>query len=540
MLNGKRLAVVFGTMLLVFSIILCNLFMLSSNSDYARRVQAQTQYVLPLESGRANIYDCNLKPLTGAVNDYYVLALPGEQDYSLLFDLAAEEERGRLLKQSGQPQPFLVKLKGKADTENLRCVYGIPRRYFTSPIAAHTVGYLNSDGDGVTGIERQFNDYLKNGADQTFVNCRTNALVALINGFEPYVTAKQGTGYGVMLTIDSTIQRICEGIAAENMRSGAIVVMETATGKIKASVSVPVFDPYNIEKSITAGDSSLVNRAESAFNVGSVFKPLLAAAALSAGIDPNEEYECRGYTEVDGHIYRCANLAGHGKVNMEKALEESCNCYFINLGRALGADAVYDTAVMAGFGMPCALGGGYTSGGGVFPSRKTLENSGELACVSFGQGQLLASPVQIAAYFNIFANDGVYISPSLVQGLVSEYTGKVVQSFYSPSQTRILQSADNEILKEMLVNVIRKGRAQQAQPMHWNAGGKTGTAQTGRFYTDDETGEQKEIYEIWFAGFYPADEPKYTIVVMKDESVSYTENCCKIFADICDSLYYYL
>ena len=106
-----------------------------------------------------------------------------------------------------------------------------------------------------------------------------------------------------------------------------------------------VYDPENVAASIAKDDSSLINRSISAFNVGSVFKPILAAAALEAGIDPNAVYECTGSTEIGGHVYRCAYGKGHGKVNLQQALEQSCNCYFIHLGLQLGGETVAQRCV---------------------------------------------------------------------------------------------------------------------------------------------------------------------------------------------------
>ena len=138
------------------------------------------------------------------------------------------------------------------------------------------------------------------------VLCTATAVGTFLESAPPKLLYTQGSGAGVMLTIDETIQRICEGVAQQMMEKGSIVVLETATGRVRASVSMPVYDPENVALSIDRNDSSLINRSISAFNVGSVFKPILAAAALEAGLDPNAVYECTGSTEIGGHVYRCA------------------------------------------------------------------------------------------------------------------------------------------------------------------------------------------------------------------------------------------
>lgn len=186
--------------------------------------------------------------------------------------------------------------------------------------------------------------------------------------------------------------------------------MHRCTGRahrrVRASVSLPLYDPENVAASIARQDTSLVNRALSAYNVGSVFKPLLAAAALEQGISAQETYECTGSIEVGGHVYRCAYGRGHGTVDMKTALEQSCNCYFVQLGLRLGAQTVYDITKSAGFGQSQQVAGGLRAASGNLPDAAQLEDLGQLASISFGQGALTATPVQVAAMMNLFANGG--------------------------------------------------------------------------------------------------------------------------------------
>ena len=159
----------------------------------------------------------------------------------------------------------------------------------------------------------------------TEVRCAMNARGGFIESDAPYLVESPGTGAGVMLTLDSSIQRACEAVGIEMVDKGCIVVLDAPTGRVRASVSLPLYDPENVAASIARQDTSLVNRALSAYNVGSVFKPLLAAAALEQGISAQETYECTGSIEVGGHVYRCAYGRGHGTVDMKTALEQSCN-----------------------------------------------------------------------------------------------------------------------------------------------------------------------------------------------------------------------
>ena len=136
-----------------------------------------------------------------------------------------------------------------------------------------------------------------------------------------------------------SLQRACEGLATLYLPRGCIVVMDTATGEVLASVSIPSFDPQNVAASIAANDTSLLNRPLRAFSAGSVFKVVLAAAAYESGLDWYT-HDCTGEVEVAGQTYRCALGRAHGVVNLRGALEQSCNTYFIELGRLLGAQRI--------------------------------------------------------------------------------------------------------------------------------------------------------------------------------------------------------
>lgn len=142
--------------------------------------------------------------------------------------------------------------------------------------------------------------------------------------------------------------------------------------------------------------TALLNRVLECYTVGSVFKPVLAAAALEQGTFP--EYECTGAAVIDGQIFRCAGGVPHGQIGLEEALEKSCNGYFVRLGQQLGAENLLQAAQRFGFGQEISLAGDLHAASGNLPDAAELAQSGQLANFSFGQGSLLASPVQIARH----------------------------------------------------------------------------------------------------------------------------------------------
>ena len=135
-------------------------------------------------------------------------------------------------------------------------------------------------------------------------------------------------------------------------------------------------------------------------------------------------FECTGAVVVDGQVFRCAGGVPHGQVDLAAALEKSCNGYFIRLGQQLGAEKLLDAAKAFGFGQSLPLAEGLAAEAGQLPTAQELAQSGQLANFSFGQGSLLATPLQIAALFNTLAADGVYRSPYVLQATLDETTGQ--------------------------------------------------------------------------------------------------------------------
>ena len=338
-----------------------------------------------------------------------------------------------------------------------------------------------------------------------------------------------GTGQGVRLTLDADLQRACEGLATLYLPRGCLVVMDTATGEVLASVSMPSFDPQNVAASIAANDTSLLNRPLRAFSAGSVFKVVLAAAAYESGLDWYT-HDCTGEVEVAGQTYRCALGRAHGVVNLRGALEQSCNTYFIELGRLLGAQRIRKMAETLGFGTATQLAPGLQGASGTLPDAAALENPGELATFSFGQGALTVTPLQITAMMNTVADGGVYRTPAFVQGIV-DANGTLTGQTRAADTRTVFDAATARVLRSMLASVVSEGIGSEAQPKTGTAGGKTGTAQTGQY---DENGE--ELLNYWFSGFYPADDPRYTITVLQDGILKPETSSAAIFEKVTEIL----
>ena len=179
------------------------------------------------------------------------------------------------------------------------------------------------------------------------------------------------------------------------------------------------------------------------------------------------------------------------------------------------------------------LAEGLTAQSGALPGAEELTQSGQLANFSFGQGSLLAAPMQVAALFNTLAADGVYRAPYVLQATLDETTGQPVETLSHPRGRRVIPTQSAALLRAMLVQVVQQGTAQDAAGLSGGAGGKTGTAQTGQF-----TAEGKERKNLWFAGFYPAEDPQYTIVVLQDGQTQAAVSSAAVFAQLCTALHW--
>ena len=535
-----RLCVVFALFLAVFGTLVCSLTLTATNRAWAASAQAQSVVSLRLDEGRGNLFDCNFTRLTGTQTEPWALYSPGKASYRELFSEVDSSQRADFYSGIQRVQPFLLPASEKAvanaqqaaDASGARYLFYKPLRYYSCPIAPHLVGYLDADGAGVSGVEAAFDELLRGGSTALDVACTITAQGTFALGAPPQLVETQGTGAGVMLALDARIQRLAEGIAAEEMDKGSIVVMETATGRVRASVSMPTFNPLNVAASFENENAALVNRSTAAFAVGSVFKPLVAAAALDAGFSKDEVYTCTGSITLGGHTYRCAKSIAHGEVDMQKALAESCNCYFVALGQRLGGEAIRMAAQRAGFGAASVVGGTLTTASGALPSAQLLQDRGELANFSFGQGAFTATPVQIAAFTSVFANGGTYISPTFTEAIVDEYSESVTQSLYAPVQRGVCSSEAAAQVLDMMRAVVTDGIGRAAQPVAGGAAGKTGTAQTGRYTEDGE-----ELVNAWFTGLWPSEAPRYTITVLLDEGAHSSTDAARIFSRMASALY---
>ncbi len=529
----KKMAMLFSVIIMLMAGLLVRIFYLTVNEGLFDVAQTQSLYTVDVGSYRGNIYDINLNPLVNQTSTTKAAIMPSIDSLNTLASELELTEYREFLDRAESGKPFTTEWNYEKIYSSGIDFFEIPKRYSDSGLASHIIGHLDGDGNGAYGIEKVLDDKIKGWGDEISVTYRVNAQGMATNVAIPQINRKSAEKItdGVVLTIDSNIQRIAEE-ASKPIEKGAVVVLDVQNGDIKASVSRPNFNQSNLAEANKDVNKPFVNRAFSSYNVGSTFKLLVSATALEYQIPTDYIYECVGGIDVADVHFNCHWWLGHGYIDLKKALEISCNPYFINLGRNVGGARLLQMASLMGFGKADVFYGNYKTSTGNLPSDTTLKNPASLANFSFGQGELTATPIQIAKMVCSIANGGKSVCANLIEGIYENGTINRV-GYEKIEPIRIMSEQTSAKMREYMVSVVENGSGDTAKPDVGGAGGKTASAQTGR-YTDVE--HQNEIVHAWFCGFFPSDNPKYAVVVLNENGQSGSETAGPIFKEIADGV----
>lgn len=425
--------------------------------------------------------------------------------------------------------PFSLTLKCVPDEKSIKDVFVYPLYEEENSICRHIIGYKDVDGVGCDGIYKKFGSVLDIMGGSLSYRYLANARgKGLENTSFVIENACFTDKSGIILTIDKEIQSNVDEICNKYMDMGAVVVSDIETGKLLAVSSRPLYDTENLADSLASDRGDFINRAFSLYTPGSVFKTVTAAAALDYDITlENYEYECTGECDVSGKTFKCHNEKGHGLINLEKAYANSCNTYFINLAEKIGFETLLYMAEKMGLGKPHLIDGFYVKGANM-PSLSETYPPAYKANISFGQGDLLVSPIDVLNIFSI-CSSGYTTDFSLVYGI---YNGKQENETVFKSNTRKSILSDEVVNKliKMMRACVTQGTGIQAQAKNVNTGGKTATAQSGQYKN------ATELLHTWFAGVFPIEAPKYAIVVLCDGNGNNTTSCAKIFSKIVETI----
>ena len=491
------------------------------------------KYSVTLATQRGDILDRNGISLLGGQEDTYAVCVPPLKGGAFATERLAEASgstAGRVSNLISEGFPFALRVSdNNIRLENVALI-NIPRRFPSNGIAAHIIGYTAENRRvGVCGLEAAFDGVLKSDTEIS-ASISVTARNGTLSSTSISHTGSGGAG-GISLTIDkylSQFSRLAFESVEEN-ECGAVVVMDASNGDILVCESFPDYDPNNVAASLLDERAPLLNRAFSPFNIGSAFK-IITAAALIEQNAAELIYTCRGYIHIGNRDVSCHNENGHGKENLSDAFANSCNPFFIKSALSVGGEVIRDVAERFGFGIANRLAEGMTSAAGTLPEKNTLSVSAAIANFSIGQGDLMATPLQAAIMVSIVANGGLRPTPRLVTSVYDEF-GDIVELFENAQPKRVISEHTAALLRSFMINTVENGTGKKAKPDTGGAGGKTATAQTGSF-----NAEGKRKNNTWFVGFYPAEAPKYSIVVLTENGSSGSVNAAPVFKSICDYL----
>ena len=284
-------------------------------------------------------------------------------------------------------------------------------------------------------------------------------------------------------------------------------MLDPATGDVLAMASCPGFHPSALTSHLNKGDEALLNHALCAYQPGSVFKTVVAAAALEEGlVGLFQTFYCPGGITVDGLYFPCSNLHHSEEITLAEAFACSCNSVFIKLALELGPEKLAAYAQRFGLGESGGLPLGEQAGN--FPSPEKLVSPRAQANSALGQGEVMVSPLQAAAMMAVLANGGRRVPPRLVLALTDEQGHETARFWQQPGE-QVLSRATANKMKYLLHEVVARGTAQAANITSAQAGAKTGTAESRR--------QGRELLNYWIAGFYPLEGTRAAVAVFADD-----------------------
>ena len=404
-------------------------------------------------------------------------------------------------------------------------------RYDDNSVAKHVLGYVSkADGSGEAGIEKSYNKTLS--CDGCYMlgivtDGRNNIVPGM--GYRLINTGGKNKKLNVKLTIDYHIQKIVEDVMDRNNITGAIVVEEVNSGDITAMASKPDFNQDKVIQYLNSPDNELFNKAVASYNLGSIFKIIDAAVMFELKDKWEEEYLCTGSIRVGDREFKCYSYkdGGHGFVDLKKAFSLSCNTYFINAALGIEPESLIEMADRFGLGSYTGIGSqGVDESPGNLPSIDAWFSGGDIANISIGQGEIMATPLQVADLVATIANGGIKNKINIVDSIVDE-CGNKVKNIRQKYGKRIISKDVADKIKNLMESVITEGTGAMINLEEYGgAAGKTGSAETGQYK------EGESIVHAWFAGYFPKKNPKYSIAVLIENGKVGGKTAGPIFQEI--------
>lgn len=406
------------------------------------------------------------------------------------------------------------------------------RQYPQDGFAAHVTGYVGEiseteldapqfidyhQGDiiGKDGLERQYDSTLRG------IDGQQRVLVDNMGRERQVENAQEAVpGKDLRTTLDLDLEAVAE-LAMQDNR-GAVVALDPRTGEILAMVSRPTFDANKFTGRISQKDwneiandphKPLLNRAiQAQLPPGSTFKPIMAIAGLESGVvDDETEFHCPGGASFYGHYFACHLKRGHGTISLHRAISQSCDVYFYNVGNRLGIDRIARYAELAGIGHKTGIDLPNETQGTMPSTKWKLRLSrqkwyaGETISVAIGQGAVTVSPLQIAAALSGLGVGGRWYKPHLVR---DQAPVLMREGNFNPDNLK-------QVISGMYGVVNEGGTGRAAYLPDVKVCGKTGTAQVAASaLTKGAKMRSSLANNVWFVGFAPMDKPEIAVVAL--------------------------
>jgi cell division protein FtsI (penicillin-binding protein 3) len=494
--------------------------------DFEQRAQHQQQRSFDLSPKRGVIFDRAGRELAMSIQVDSAFVVPTETpDLANTISLIARitKDDPRVVLADCRAHKTFCWVARKADAEVIERIRALnlqgihfqkeaKRFYPKRDLGAQVLGYVGTDDQGLSGLERQFNSELqgKPGKLMISVDARKRWFAS--------VEKQPEAGNNLVLTVDQNIQYIAEReleTAMEQTKAiaGTVVVENPSTGEILALANRPTFNP-NLRKDITV--EALKDRAVSdIYEPGSTFKIVTISAGLEEKVTrPDEMFDCQmGSIVING--MRIRDSRPHGMLSVADIIAESSDVGAIKVALRLGEDRFYKYIRAFGFGQQTGIELPGETRGMTKPVNRWSKVS--IGAISMGQ-EIGISPVQLIALISTIANDGVWVAPRIVAGTIAPQTTPQTISFQQGESRRVISSLTAAQMRQILQGVVLSphGTGRRALLEGYSSAGKTGTGQK----VDPAThAYSKTKYVASFAGFAPINDPKVSVAVILDSPV---------------------
>lgn len=536
----KRVLTLLVLLIFLFGVLVCRIAYLTTarSAELTSRGVRQWTREGTVYARRGNILDTNGQTLVMSATAYIVSVEPGKvQDVqafaraiSPILGLSEEKvaekasQRGKssvtLKRQvSRETADQLRQLKQSKDAETAAAASAllfdedVRRVYLRGAFLTQTLGLVNVDGVGQSGLEQQYETLLRGEAGRSMRSVDGKARPIYDSG-NLYIEPQDGST--IRLTIDATIQEIVEKAMREcyevnKAQAVHALVMDVYTGAVLAMCSKPDYDPNEPPREQLDALQSLmrIRLISDSYEPGSTFKILTAAAALDSGVTtPEDGFYCSGKIKVDGDTIKCWG-SPHKAETMAQALQNSCNPVFVELALRMGAQRFYQYLHAFGLGSKTNIDLQGEESGILIPVN-SVKNV-DLARIGFGQS-VAVTPIQMLTAACSVLNGGRLMRPYLLKEAVSP-DGTVLYRTSPKVVSTPISEETSLTMRKLLEDVVAVGGAKNARIPGYRIGGKTGTAQV---YKDGRI--VRNVHIGSFLGFAPADDPRIALLVIVDEA----------------------